>query len=70
VVVVDAEAPEGVEAAVQALLAPPADEDEITSAGAYATAGVSESGESSQRDGSAPESEEDLDELGEDASSS
>jgi large subunit ribosomal protein L9 len=70
VVVVDAEASEGVEAAVQALLAPPADEDEITSAGAYATAGVSESGESSQRDGSAPESEEDLDELGEDASSS
>lgn len=71
VVVVDAEAPEGVEAAVQALLAPPEDEETATSADGYATAGVSESGESSLSDGSAPAaSEGDLDASGGDASTS
>lgn len=71
VVVVDAEAPEGVEAAVQALLAVPADEDEATSADGYVTAGVSESGEPSQSDGSAPGASEDsLGASGGDASSS
>lgn len=69
VVVVDAEAPEGVEAAVQALLATSAEEDEATSADAYGTAGVSESGESSQSDGSAAAAEDTLDASG-DASTS
>ncbi|MCC6236199.1 MAG: 50S ribosomal protein L9 [Dehalococcoidia bacterium] len=64
VVVVDAEASEGVEAAVQAMLAPPADEDEATSADAYGTAGVSESGESSHSDGSAAAAEDNLDDAG------
>ncbi len=64
VVVVDAEAPEGVDAAVQAMLAPPADEDEMTGAGAYGTAGVSESGESSQSDGSAAVDEGNLEASG------
>jgi large subunit ribosomal protein L9 len=54
VVVVDAEAPEGVEAAVQALLAPPEVEEATVSAGAMSTDGVSESGESTIDDGSAP----------------
>ncbi len=70
VVVVDAEAPEGVEAAVQALLAPPVDEDEAISASGYGTAGVSESGESSQSDGSAPAAEGNLDDSGGDTSAS
>ncbi|MFN8639849.1 MAG: 50S ribosomal protein L9 [Dehalococcoidia bacterium] len=71
VVVVDAEAPEGVEAAVQALLAVPAEEDEAASADGYVTAGVSESGEPSQSDGSAPDaSKAGLDASGEGTSSS
>jgi large subunit ribosomal protein L9 len=53
VVVVDAEAPEGVEAAVQALLAPPVDEDYMTGADANRTAGMSESGDPSDA-GSVP----------------
>jgi large subunit ribosomal protein L9 len=65
VVVVDAEAPEGVEAAVAALLAPPEAYEPPTSASAMAPAGVSESGESIA-DGSAPAaSEDDLDASGE-----
>jgi large subunit ribosomal protein L9 len=68
VVVVDAEAPEGVEAAVQALLATPVDEETMTSTDTYATEGVSGSGEPSE--GSAPASEDDSDAAGGDASTS
>jgi large subunit ribosomal protein L9 len=54
VVVVDAEAPQGVEAAVQALLAPPADEDDATvSVDERATAGASEPGDLTSEGGSA-----------------
>jgi large subunit ribosomal protein L9 len=68
VVVVDAEAPEGVEAAVQALLAPPAEPEPATSASTTAAAGVSESGEPSTADGSAPAASADA--SGEDATDS
>jgi len=53
VVVVDAEAPEGVEAAVQRLLAPPEVEEATVSASATSADGVSESGESNLDAGSA-----------------
>lgn len=59
VVVVDAEAPEGVEAAVRALLAPPAEDEPVTSASAMSPVGVSESGEPSISDGSAPAASDD-----------
>ena len=54
VVAVDAEAPEGVEAAVQRLLALPEAEEPTTGADATSTDEVSESGESTLDDGSAP----------------
>jgi hypothetical protein len=59
VAVVDAEAPEGVEAAVQALLATPEELEPATSASAMAPEGVSESGEPNISDGSAPVASED-----------
>jgi large subunit ribosomal protein L9 len=68
VVVVDAEAPEGVEAAVQALLATPEELEPATSASAMAPEGVSESGEPSISDGSAPAASEDA--TGEDTADS
>jgi len=68
VVVVDAEAPEGVEAAVQALLATPEELEPATSASAMAPEGVSEPGEPSIADGSAPVASEDA--PGEDAADS
>ncbi|MSP22676.1 MAG: 50S ribosomal protein L9 [Dehalococcoidia bacterium] len=68
VVVVDAEAPEGVEAAVAALLAPPEVYEPATSASAMVTAGVSESGASSVSDGSAPAASDDA--SGEDTTDS
>jgi large subunit ribosomal protein L9 len=64
VVVVDAEAPEGVEAVVQRLLAPPEDEDTMIDAVATGAAGMSESGDLAAAAVSAPES---LDDAGEDA---
>ena len=68
VAVVDAEAPEGVEAAVQALLAPPEELEPATSASAMAPEGVSEPGEPSVSDGSAPAASEDA--TGEDTADS
>jgi large subunit ribosomal protein L9 len=68
VVVVDAEAPEGVEAAVQALLATPEELEPATSASAFAPAGVSESGELSNDESDPAKSDEDED--GEDSADS
>ncbi|MEZ4504105.1 MAG: 50S ribosomal protein L9 [Dehalococcoidia bacterium] len=61
VVVVDAEAPEGVEAAVQRLLAPPEVEEATVSASAASTDGVSESGESNLDAGSAASTSDESD---------
>jgi large subunit ribosomal protein L9 len=62
VVVVDAEAPEGVEAAVQQLLAPPEAEESTVSADDRGTAGASEPGDLTSEDGSASNASEDADE--------
>ena len=69
VVVVDAEAPEGVEAAVEALLAPPEEFEPATSPSAFVPDGVSEPGEPSISDGSAPAASDD-DASGEDTADS